>query len=80
MALIITIKFAGPDNRDRFKCLSVKGRLVVDPGKIYARRTITVLNRVVNNPKYDVITIEPRFDSDEKRFREFKGPRGDDLS
>ncbi len=73
MALISTIKFAGPDARDMFKCLSVKGRLVVDPGKIYTRQTIDVLNSMTNRGKYDVTTIEPKFPNSAKAFREANG-------
>jgi hypothetical protein len=76
MATVATIKFAGPDNNDRFKCLSVKGRLVVDPGKLYKRRTIEYFNRNVHGDKYDVSTIEPKFDT---HRRVFTGPKGDDL-
>jgi len=67
----ILLKFAGPDNNDNFKCLSVKGRLVVDPGKIYNRKTIKYLNS-----HFDVTTIEPKF---ETQRRVFIGPKGEEF-
>ena len=76
MALTATIKFAGPDARDMFKCLSVKGRLGSDPGKIYTRQTVDALNTMTNRSKYDVTTIEPKFPNSSKVFREERGTEG----
>lgn len=64
------IKFAGPDDNDDFKCLSVKGTLRVDPGKVYNRRTVENLNR---SPVVEVTTIEPKFETQTRVFLAEKG-------
>ena len=67
------IKFAGPDKNDKFKCLSVKGKLRVDPGKIYNRRTLEILN---SSNFTEVTTIEPKFETPN---RVFLAPKGENL-
>lgn len=67
------IKFAGPDSNDEFKCLSVKGRLRVNPGHIYNRHTLEVLDR---SAVVEVTTIEPKF---ETLRRVFDAPNGVNL-
>ncbi len=74
MAKTTLIKFAGPDDNDNFKCLSVKGRLKVDPGKIYTRRTVNILNQSLI---VEVTTVEPKFVAPYPR--EFDGVKGKDL-
>jgi hypothetical protein len=74
MAHKTVIKFAGPDSRDSFKAISVKGSLRVDPGKIYSRMVVERL--AGDRSHYDVTTVKPHFeeaDGDDKVEQIFAG-------
>lgn len=71
------IKFAGPDSQDNFKVLQVKGRLVVDPGKVYSRGVQDHLSCNANNRNFEATTVAPTFkpeDGDSVPARTFGGP------
>lgn len=51
-----SLKFAGPDNRDQYKCILAKNNLSCKPGMLYSESTVKHYN---NHSYYEVNTVVP---------------------